>query len=31
MKELEKYIVDEKNGLDYELVGGYYLPCLEAP
>lgn len=25
---MEKYIFDEKNGLHYELVGGYYLPCL---
>ena len=24
MKELEKYITDEKNGLRYELVGDYY-------
>lgn len=24
MKELEKYIVDEKTGLKYELVGDYY-------
>lgn len=31
MKELEKYIVDEKTGLKYELVGDYYYPCLEAP
>lgn len=28
---MEKYIYDEKNGLHYELVGDYYLPCLEAP
>lgn len=25
---MEKYIYDEKNGLHYELVGNYYLPCL---
>ena len=25
MKELEKYITDEKTGLKYELVGDYYL------
>ena len=24
MKELEKYIIDEKTGLKYELVGDYY-------
>ena len=28
---MEKYIYDEKNGLHYELVGDYYLPCLAAP
>lgn len=28
---MEKYIFDEKNGLHYELVGDYYLPCLTAP
>ena len=27
---MEKYIFDEKNGLHYELVGDYYLPCLVA-
>ena len=31
MKELEKYIIDEKTGLKYELVGDYYYPCLAAP
>ncbi|MBQ7670036.1 MAG: TnpV protein [Clostridia bacterium] len=31
MKELEKYIIDEKTGLEYELVGDYYYPCLKAP
>ena len=28
---MEKYIFDEINGLHYELVGDYYLPCLTAP
>ena len=28
---MEQIIHDEKNGLDYELCGDYYLPCLEAP
>ena len=28
---MQKLIYDEKNGLDYELVGDYYLPCLKAP
>ena len=28
---MEKIIHDEKNGLDYKLVGNYYYPCLEAP
>lgn len=27
---MEKYIYDEMNGLHYELVGDYYLPCLVA-
>jgi len=31
MKELEKYITDERTGLKYELVGDYYYLCLEAP
>ncbi len=31
MKELEKYITDERTGLKYELVGDYYYPCPEAP
>ena len=31
MKELEKYITDERTGLKYELVGDSYYPCLEAP
>ena len=25
---MEKYMYNEKNGLHYELVGDYYLPCL---
>ena len=28
---MEKYIYNEENGLHYELVGDYYLPCLVAP
>lgn len=28
---MEKYICDEKNGLHYELIGDYFLPCLIAP
>ena len=28
---MERFIYDEKNGLDYELVGDYYYPCLKAP
>ena len=28
---MKKYIVDEKTGLKYELVGDYYYPCLAAP
>ena len=28
---MKKYIIDEKNGLKYELVGDYYYPCLKAP
>lgn len=28
---MERFIHDENNGLDYELVGYYYLPCLKAP
>lgn len=28
---MEKYIYDEKNGIWYELHGGYYLPCLTLP
>ena len=28
---MEQVIHDEKNGLNYESCGDYYLPCLEAP
>ena len=28
---MKQFIHDETNGLDYELVGDYYLPCLKAP
>ena len=28
---MERFITDEKTGIDYELVGDYYLPCLTAP
>ena len=28
---MEQIAHDEKNGLNYELCGDYYLPCLEAP
>lgn len=28
---MDKFIHDEKNGLDYELIGDYYIPCLKAP
>ena len=28
---MKKYIIDEKNGLRYELIGDYYYPCLKAP
>ena len=28
---MKQFIRDETNGLDYELVGDYYLPCLKAP
>lgn len=29
--KMGKFIHDKKNGLDYELVGDYYIPCLKAP
>ena len=28
---MKKYIIDEKTGLKYELIGDYNYPCLEAP
>ncbi len=28
---MEKYIYNEQNGLWYELLGDYYIPCLELP
>lgn len=28
---MKRFIHDKNNGLDYELVGDYYLPCLKAP
>ncbi len=28
---MKQFIHDETNGLGYELVGDYYLPCLKAP
>lgn len=28
---MERFVHDETNGLDYELVGDYYLPCVKAP
>ena len=28
---MEKFIHDKTNGLDYKLVGNYYLPCFKAP
>ena len=28
---MERSIHDEKNGLEYELVGDYYIPCLKVP
>ena len=28
---MEKFIHDEMNELDYELIGDYYYPCLKAP
>lgn len=26
--KMDKYIFDKNNGLCYELIGDYYLPCL---
>ena len=31
MKALKKHIYDEKNGLDYILIGDYYFPVLRLP
>ena len=31
MKSLKKHISDEKNGLDYKLIGDYYFPDLRLP
>ena len=28
---MDRFFHDKTNGLDYELVGDYYLPCLKAP
>ncbi len=28
---MKRFIHDETNGLDYKLVGDYYLPCLKVP
>lgn len=28
---MERFITDEKTGINYELIGDYYLPCLKAP
>ena len=28
---MDKYIYDNSNGLWYELIGDYYIPCLTAP
>ena len=28
---MDSYITDERNGLNYELVGDYYLPMIKAP
>ena len=28
---MDKYIYSEKNGIQYELQGDYYLPCLKLP
>ena len=28
---MKRFIHDNTNGLDYELVGNYYLPCLKTP
>lgn len=28
---MERFITDEKTGINYELVGDYYLPCFTTP
>lgn len=28
---MKKYIHNKTNGLDYELIGDYYMPCIKAP
>ncbi|MBR7070819.1 MAG: TnpV protein, partial [Clostridia bacterium] len=28
---MKRFIHDETNGLDYKLMGDYYLPCLKVP
>ena len=28
---MEQFITDERTGIDYELIGDYYLPMLKAP
>ena len=28
---MERFITDERTGIDYELIGDYYYPCLIAP
>lgn len=28
-KTMQKYIRDEKNGIEYEFIGDYYYPCLK--
>ena len=28
---MERFITDERTGIDYELIGDYYIPCLKAP
>ena len=31
MEKLKKHIHDDSNGLDYVLVGDYYIPALQLP
>ena len=28
-RTMQKYVRDEKNGIEYELIGDYYYPCLK--